>query len=205
MANPILTPEELLEVCTSGKGRIVCSGDLTEGQIVEARKHGCFYANEAGLGFAFLPWELSTKKDAAREQERGRSTATMAIPAVPDWSKTGSLQPMLEEIRAAVTEVRVDLIKLDRRLTAKVEGIETNEDELRAVMDGSIELFNDLCNFLGITVEQRRQYASEAWDNLRIRWGKEVHADALLQFAAEVSLELRSEPEKPEPGTESKL
>lgn len=62
-----------------GKHRIVSSGDLIEFQIAEARVEKTFFVDEqTGLGFALLPWELTTDKDCAREKalkERVKSRA----------------------------------------------------------------------------------------------------------------------------------
>ena len=50
------------------EGRIVSSGDLTTHQISEARAKNRFWVDEeTGLGFALLPWELTTDKDRRRE------------------------------------------------------------------------------------------------------------------------------------------
>lgn len=54
--------------CAEGNCRIVSSGDLLHCQIVEAQARGNFFVDEAtGLGFALLPFELSTEKDKQRE------------------------------------------------------------------------------------------------------------------------------------------
>ena len=51
-------------------GRIVSSGDLTEMQISEAQASDRFYVDdETGLGWAIVPWNLTTEKDRARENE----------------------------------------------------------------------------------------------------------------------------------------
>lgn len=50
--------------------RIVSTGDLTLGQIAEASKEGRLYIEpDGGLGWAALPWELTTSKDRERETE----------------------------------------------------------------------------------------------------------------------------------------
>ena len=52
----------------ASEGRIVSSGDLTMHQISEARAKNRFWVDEeTGLGFALLPWELTTDKDRRRE------------------------------------------------------------------------------------------------------------------------------------------
>lgn len=48
-------------------GRIVCSVDLTEHQIAEAQLAGRWYVASNGIGWAMLPWHLTTDKDRARE------------------------------------------------------------------------------------------------------------------------------------------
>lgn len=48
-------------------GRVVCSVDLTEHQIAEAQATGRWFVLDCGLGFAMLPWYLTTDKDRARE------------------------------------------------------------------------------------------------------------------------------------------
>lgn len=60
---------EFLRRAADGKHRIVSSGDLHEMQIAEARADGRFYVEPGGgLGWALLPWELTTAKDKARER-----------------------------------------------------------------------------------------------------------------------------------------
>ena len=50
--------------------RIVSSGDLTTHQISEAQAANRFWVDEeTGLGFALLPWELTTDKDRKREAD----------------------------------------------------------------------------------------------------------------------------------------
>lgn len=59
---------EFLKLASDGKHRIVSSGDLTELQIATCRMRGHFYAEPGGgLGWALVPWELSTQKDDMRE------------------------------------------------------------------------------------------------------------------------------------------
>ena len=51
-------------------GRIVPSANLTNKQIIEARLNGRFHVdNESGIGFAILPWPLTTKEDLLRAAE----------------------------------------------------------------------------------------------------------------------------------------
>jgi len=50
--------------------RIVSSGDLTPMQITEAQARKLFYVEPGGgLGWALVPWELTTPKDRKREEE----------------------------------------------------------------------------------------------------------------------------------------
>lgn len=50
--------------------RIVSSCDLHEIAISEFQAQGRFYIDpESGLGWALVPWEISTKKDRAREAD----------------------------------------------------------------------------------------------------------------------------------------
>lgn len=65
--------ETFLRQCAENGGRIVSSGDLTEMQISEAQANDRFYVDEeTGLGWAILPWDLTTEKDLAREIEYQR-------------------------------------------------------------------------------------------------------------------------------------
>lgn len=48
--------------------RVVSSGDLNEWQISSARSKGNFWVSAEGLGWAILPWELTTEKDRGRER-----------------------------------------------------------------------------------------------------------------------------------------
>lgn len=59
---------EFLKRAADGEHRIVSSGDLTEIQIAEAQACGRFYVEPGGgLGWALLPWSLTTTKDRDRE------------------------------------------------------------------------------------------------------------------------------------------
>jgi len=60
---------ELAAMVALGHGRIVCTGDLTEFQIAEARMEKRMYVDPSGIGYVLLPWSLSTAKDKARERE----------------------------------------------------------------------------------------------------------------------------------------
>ena len=54
----------------SGEYRIVASGDLTTMQITEAQTRGRFYVEPGGgIGWALVPWDLTTAKDRKREAE----------------------------------------------------------------------------------------------------------------------------------------
>jgi hypothetical protein len=56
-----------LKRCTDGKHRIVCTGDLTEFQIAEARCENKMFVDADGFGYVLLPWTLCTAKDKQRE------------------------------------------------------------------------------------------------------------------------------------------
>ena len=63
-----MTAIEFLRECSTGKYRIVSSGDLHRFQIAEAQACNRFYIDEeTGYGWALLPWELTTDKDRQRE------------------------------------------------------------------------------------------------------------------------------------------
>jgi len=73
-----------LEFLKSAKGRIVSSGDLTIHQIAECRVHGRFFVDEeTGLGWADVPWDLTTMKDRKRETEYFKAEK----PSQKLWSK----------------------------------------------------------------------------------------------------------------------
>lgn len=60
---------EFLRRSADGKHRIVASGDLCSMAISEAQARGTFFIDEeTGLGWALLPWELTTDKDRKREE-----------------------------------------------------------------------------------------------------------------------------------------
>jgi hypothetical protein len=63
------TAEDFLLRSSNLNGRIVNSDDLSDLQISEARKEFRFFVTEQGLGFAILPWELTTRKDRKREAD----------------------------------------------------------------------------------------------------------------------------------------
>jgi hypothetical protein len=61
---------DFLKRASDGKHRIVSSGDLNRMQIVEAQVRRMFYVDEeTGLGWALLPWDLTTDKDRERERQ----------------------------------------------------------------------------------------------------------------------------------------
>lgn len=60
--------DDILTRCASGSFRIVCTGDLTEFQIAEARAEGRMYVDLNGFGYVLLPWNLTTTKDKEREK-----------------------------------------------------------------------------------------------------------------------------------------
>lgn len=60
---------ELLACCANGEGRIVCTGELTELQIAEARKDGRMWVDENSLGYVLLPWDCACAKDLARDTQ----------------------------------------------------------------------------------------------------------------------------------------
>lgn len=49
------------------QGRIVSSSHLTPHQVAEAQSLGRWFVTSSGLGFANLPWALTTDMDRARE------------------------------------------------------------------------------------------------------------------------------------------
>ncbi len=68
---------EFLKRAAAENCRIVSSGDLTYHQIVEARACNRFYVEPGGgLGWALLPWDLTTEKDRHRESKYFASLAT---------------------------------------------------------------------------------------------------------------------------------
>lgn len=65
-----MTAIEFLKQAAEGDGRVVCSGDLHEMQISRAQAQGRFFVDEeTGLGWAIVPWDLTTKKDRDREKD----------------------------------------------------------------------------------------------------------------------------------------
>ena len=63
-----MTAIEFLRRSADGKHRIVSSGDLHVMQISEAQANKLFFVDEqTGLGWALVPWELTTAKDRHRE------------------------------------------------------------------------------------------------------------------------------------------
>lgn len=60
-------------------GRVVSSNDLNKYQIAEAQTKGNWWVSNDGLGWAILPWDLTTDKDRDRERayfvsQMGKST-----------------------------------------------------------------------------------------------------------------------------------
>lgn len=67
---PAPTDGALKFLLSMGEGRIVSSGDLTRLQIAEAQARGRFYVEPGGgLGWAVVPWDLTTAKDRKREAD----------------------------------------------------------------------------------------------------------------------------------------
>lgn len=67
MTNPPSEALTFLKRAADGEHRIVSSGDLTTFQIAEAQSQGRFYVEPGGgLGWALLPWHLTTDKDQQR-------------------------------------------------------------------------------------------------------------------------------------------
>jgi hypothetical protein len=65
-----MTAIEFLHKCAMNNHRIVSSGDLNVYQIAEARRNDLFFIDEeTALGWALLPWELTTDKDRQRERD----------------------------------------------------------------------------------------------------------------------------------------
>ena len=65
-----MTALEFLRRAAEGNHRIVSSGDLHEMQISEAQANNLFFVDdETGLGWALVPWELTTEKDRNREED----------------------------------------------------------------------------------------------------------------------------------------
>lgn len=61
---------EFMKRAATGEYRIVASGDLTAMQIIEAQTSGLFYVEPGGgIGWALLPWDLTTDKDRKREAD----------------------------------------------------------------------------------------------------------------------------------------
>lgn len=70
-----------LTLCAQGEYRIVSSGDLTDLQIAEARSHGLFFVEpESNLGWALLPWSLTTEKDDKRANANARANTNAPAP-----------------------------------------------------------------------------------------------------------------------------
>lgn len=62
-----MTAIDFLKRAADGKHRIVSSGDLDVFQISEARANDLFFVDDSsGLGWALLPWDLTTAKDQSR-------------------------------------------------------------------------------------------------------------------------------------------
>lgn len=85
---------EFLRRAADGKHRIVSSGDLHQMQIAEARAEGRFYVEPGGgLGWALLPWKLTTAKDEQRKL-RAASQPTAALrPGSNPPPPTGAVKP----------------------------------------------------------------------------------------------------------------
>lgn len=71
---------EFLRRAATETGRIVSSGDLLAIQIVEAQATGRFFVDKGtSLGFALLPWDLTTDKDKDRERRLIENTPWRSI------------------------------------------------------------------------------------------------------------------------------
>lgn len=82
-----MTAIEFLKRAADGKHRIVSSGDLHVMQISEAQANKLFFVDdETGLGWALVPWELTTAKDRNREEEYFTRNLTDVVVAHDDAS-----------------------------------------------------------------------------------------------------------------------
>ncbi len=82
-----MTAIEFLKRAADGKHRIVSSGDLHVMQISEAQANKLFFVDdETGLGWALVPWELTTAKDRNREEEYFTRNLTEVVVAHDDAS-----------------------------------------------------------------------------------------------------------------------
>ena len=62
--------EHLLALCAGRHGgRLVCTKDLLIEQVAEARSRDYLWIDDDGVGYVFLPWELTTDKDRQREMK----------------------------------------------------------------------------------------------------------------------------------------
>ena len=74
-AHPLHALLAFLKRAAAGEGRVVSSGDLLRVQIVEAQATDRFYVDESSsLGWALVPWELTTEKDEARQAARAAAS-----------------------------------------------------------------------------------------------------------------------------------
>lgn len=69
--------EQFLARAAQEGGRVVSTNDLTVHQISEARFLNKDWVDSWGLGWAILPWHLTTDKDRDREREYFQSTGVM--------------------------------------------------------------------------------------------------------------------------------
>lgn len=115
---------EFLKRAASENCRVVCSGDLTRFQIVEAQGSAMFYVEPGGgLGWALLPWDLTTDKDRLRERELFRDRLRDRMDQPPD-----TLPP--EMARAMLSSPR-DLSAADAvRLADEFERLHRERDTL---------------------------------------------------------------------------
>lgn len=60
--------ENFLSRAASTGGRVVSSNDLDMWQWSEAQSKGLSWVSSEGLGWAILPWTLTTAKDRDRER-----------------------------------------------------------------------------------------------------------------------------------------
>lgn len=122
---------------TTGKFRIVSSGDLTALQIAEAQAEGRFYVEPGGgLGWALVPWDIATGRDAIREAFREQSKEDIVTDNQPD-PNTGidTLCERLEAHEGESFETTMCFNGVRREAAARIRGLEADNAALRASIE----------------------------------------------------------------------
>lgn len=131
--------KELLKLAALGKGRIVCTGDLTPLQIADAQASSRFYADDDSIGWVLLPWEFWSPPDLVRDD--GAATRENLMSALTEArAENTRLQALLNEpCDCAAGEIQVNSEAWER----KAVKAEKENTRLREALEALSSILTD--------------------------------------------------------------